>query len=147
MLWNSRRAPLLAWAAIGVFLGPGMRPAEADEIAPPAEQTLVVNATAYNSLQAQTSAQPNIGAWGDRLEPGMKAIAVSRDLLERGLKRGIAVTIDGLPGEYLVLDKMAARWRNKIDIYMGEDVQAARRWGVREVTIRWIDMPRVSTAP
>jgi 3D (Asp-Asp-Asp) domain-containing protein len=67
----------------------------------------------------------------------MRAIAVSRDLIEAGLTRGTRVRIDGLPGEYVVLDKMARRWRNKIDIYMGEDVDAARRWGVREVRIRW----------
>jgi len=67
----------------------------------------------------------------------MKAIAVSRDLIERGLRHGVAVTIEGLPGEYVVMDKMAARWRRKIDIYMGEDVEAARRWGVRQLTIHW----------
>jgi 3D (Asp-Asp-Asp) domain-containing protein len=32
---------------------------------------------------------------------------------------------------------MAARWTRKIDIYMGDDVSAAREWGVREVRIRW----------
>ena len=65
----------------------------------------------------------------------MKAIAVSRDLLNRGFKRGTIVKISGLPGEYVVLDKMNKRWRNKIDIYMGQDVQAARNWGRRNVTI------------
>jgi 3D (Asp-Asp-Asp) domain-containing protein len=32
---------------------------------------------------------------------------------------------------------MPAQWDNRIDIYMGEDVRAARNWGVREVRIRW----------
>jgi 3D (Asp-Asp-Asp) domain-containing protein len=99
--------------------------------------TLVVTATAYNSLPGQTGEQPDIAAWGDRLEPGMKAIAVSSDLHEAGLTRGTVVKIDGLPGEYLVLDRMPAQWDNRIDIYMGEDVRAARNWGVREVRIRW----------
>jgi 3D (Asp-Asp-Asp) domain-containing protein len=67
----------------------------------------------------------------------MKVIAVSRDLLAAGLRRGVRVRIEGLPGEYVVLDKMAARWRNKIDIYMADDLEAARRWGVREVRIWW----------
>jgi 3D (Asp-Asp-Asp) domain-containing protein len=62
---------------------------------------------------------------------------VSRDLLELGLTRGARVRIEGLPGEYRVLDKMAKHWRRKIDIYMGTDVEAARAWGVREVRIRW----------
>ncbi len=101
------------------------------------ERSRIVRASAYNSLPGQTDDEPSIAAWGDRLEPGMAVIAVSRDLLELGLTRGVRVRIEGLPGEYVVLDKMAARWRNKIDIYMAEDVEAARRWGVREVRIQW----------
>ena len=102
------------------------------------EQTLVVKASAFNSVASQTDSQPSIAAWGDELRPGMRAIAVSRDLLDMGLTRGTRVRIDGLPGEYRVLDKMHRRWRRKIDIYMGEDVQAARQWGVREVRIHWV---------
>jgi 3D (Asp-Asp-Asp) domain-containing protein len=101
------------------------------------EHSLDVAASAYTSTPDQTSEQPFLAAWGDSLEPGMRAIAVSRDLLELGLVRGTRVRIDGLPGEYVVLDKMAKRWRKKIDIYMGEDIEAARRWGVRDVRIRW----------
>lgn len=96
---------------------------------------LNVTATAYNSVRSQTDASPNIAAWGDRLKPGMKAIAVSRDLLKMGLKRGSKVKISGLPGEYVVLDKMHHRWNRKIDIYMGKDVRAAKNWGKRRVTI------------
>lgn len=101
------------------------------------ERTLEVSASAYTSHVEQTSAQPWIAAWGDRLHPDVKSIAVSRDLVEMGLTRGVRVRIDGLPGEYVVLDKMAKRWRRKIDIYMGEDVDAAIQWGVRKVRIRW----------
>ena len=32
---------------------------------------------------------------------------------------------------------MSPRWERKIDIYMGEDVRAARNWGIREVEIIW----------
>ncbi|WP_413505901.1 3D domain-containing protein [Photobacterium phosphoreum] len=96
---------------------------------------LNVTATAYNSVSAQTDSTPNIAAWGDRLKPGMKAIAVSRDLLKMGLKRGSKVKISGLPGEYVVLDKMHHRWSRKIDIYMGKNVRAAKYWGKRRVTI------------
>lgn len=96
---------------------------------------LNVTATAYNSVRAQTDSNPSIAAWGDRLKPGMKAIAVSRDLLQMGLKRGSKVKISGLPGEYVVLDKMHHRWNRKIDIYMGKDVRAAKNWGKRRVTI------------
>lgn len=106
-------------------------------MASPGERSLEVTATAYNSLAGQTSEQPHLTAWGDRLEPGMKAIAVSRDLIELGLTHGAEVGIEGLPGKYVVRDKMAKRWSRKIDIYMGEDVQRALRWGRRKVTIHW----------
>jgi 3D (Asp-Asp-Asp) domain-containing protein len=98
---------------------------------------LVVTATAYNSLPRQTSGDPNLGAWGDRIVPGMKVVAVSRDLLKAGLKRGTELQIDGLPGEYVVLDKTSARWTRRIDIYMGVDREAALRWGKRSVRISW----------
>jgi len=111
--------------------------------ATPELQVLVVRASAYNSRHGQTDSTPSIGAWGDRLRPGMRVIAVSRDLLERGLVRGQRVRIRGLEGEYVVLDRMPSRWRQKIDIYMGNDVRAARQWGVREVEIEWL--PAIET--
>ena len=98
---------------------------------------LKVTATAYNSKPSQTQGDPNLTAWGDRLAPGMKAIAVSRDLIDMGLTHGVKVRIDGLKGSYTVLDKLHKRWKRRIDIYMGNDVKAAKKWGKREVTIRW----------
>ena len=102
-----------------------------------AEHTLAVTATAYNSIAAQTNDDPTLTAWGDRLVPGMKAIAVSRDLLTLGLTHGVEVEIEGLGGVYTVRDKMAKRWKKKIDIYMGDDVARARRFGKQTVTIHW----------
>ena len=84
------------------------------------EQTMEVTVTAYNSVPEQTNEQPNIAALGDRIEPGMKVVAVSRDLLDIGLRRGSKVRIEGLPGEYEVLDKMHWRWQRSIDLYMGD---------------------------
>ncbi|MFP4093454.1 MAG: 3D domain-containing protein [Cyclobacteriaceae bacterium] len=102
-------------------------------------KTMEVTATAYNSVENQTKkGDPITAAWGDQMKPGMKAIAVSRDLLnEEGLEYGTEVKIEGLPGEYTVLDKMNKRWNNKIDIYMGENVERAREWGKQEVMISW----------
>jgi 3D (Asp-Asp-Asp) domain-containing protein len=104
---------------------------------PPAAQELSVTATAYNSLPSQGVGGGTHGAWGDRLNPGMKTIAVSHDLLALGLTRGMKVEIEGLPGHYTVLDRLPSRWTRRIDIYMGKDVRAARRWGRRAVQIRW----------
>lgn len=98
---------------------------------------LAIVATAYNSVEAQTDDTPDIAAWGDKLEPGMKSIAVSRDLLKMGLKRGSRVWISGLQGEYVVLDKMNKRWRKRIDVYMGEDVRAALNFGKRNLVLHY----------
>lgn len=94
-----------------------------------------VSASAYNSTVEQTNSAPFIGAWGDRLQPGVKSIAVSRDLLKKGLAHNSVVKIEGFDGEYVVKDKMNKRWKNKIDIYMGLDQKAAKEWGIRKVTI------------
>ena len=105
---------------------------------PKSTKKLAVTATAYTSHAGQTDSTPNIAAWGDRLRPGMKTIAVSRDLLNKyHLKRGTLVKIQGLPGKYVVLDKMNKRWKKKIDIYMGKDKRKAFQWGKQKVVIEW----------
>lgn len=99
---------------------------------------LKVVATAYNSLPEQTDSTPFIAAWNNRLTPGEKSIAVSRDLLTKyGLYNGAKVKISGLRGDYTVKDKMNKRWRKRIDIYMGLDRKKALQWGKRTVTIMW----------
>lgn len=98
-------------------------------------QSRIVTATACNSLAYQTNSNPNITAFGDSLQPGLKYIAVSRDLLKLGLKHNTPVIIEGLEGVYLVKDKMHSRWRNRIDVYMGVDVKAAKNWGRKRVCI------------
>ena len=101
--------------------------------------SLEVTATAYTSSSKETDSTPTLAAWGDTLKPGMKAIAVSRDLLKMGLSHGVKVSIDGLDGTYTVLDKMNKKWTKKIDIYMGNDVKKAKEWGQKKVTIHWDD--------
>ncbi len=96
-----------------------------------------VIATAFNSVSNQTNKNPTIMAWGDTLKPGMKTIAVSRDLIGLGLVHKTNVTIDGLQGKYKVLDKMNKKWKMKIDIYMGTDIKAAKKWGKKRVKISW----------
>jgi 3D (Asp-Asp-Asp) domain-containing protein len=96
-----------------------------------------VTATAYNSHPGQTEGDPTETASGERLRPGVRALAVSDDLFERGLGFGARVEIEGLPGEWIVMDRMHSRWRRRIDVYMGNDADAARRFGERRVVIRW----------
>ncbi|MEO6347554.1 MAG: hypothetical protein ABIO60_06550 [Aquaticitalea sp.] len=98
-------------------------------------KSIRVTATAYNSTKWQTDHNPHIGAFGDSLKPGMKYIAVSRDLFRNGMKHDTPVRIDGLKGLYLVKDRMPSRWKNRIDIYMGTNVDSARQWGRKKVDI------------
>ena len=106
---------------------------------------LEVTASAYNSLAYQTSSNPHITAFGDSLKPGLKYIAVSRDLQALGLDYNTPVKIEGLEGTYLVKDRMHSRRKNKIDIYMGTDVKAAKHWGRRKVTIHYGVMNKEET--
>lgn len=104
----------------------------------PETKSMEVTATAFNSFGWQTHRDhPTLTAWGDTLKPGMKTIAVSRDLIDSGLTHNTVVRIEGLAGEYLVKDKMNHRWRKRIDIYMGNDLDSARSWGKRSLNISW----------
>ncbi|MFC4722203.1 3D domain-containing protein [Geojedonia litorea] len=100
-------------------------------------KSLRVTATAYNSVEYQTDGDPHITAFGDSLKPGLKYIAVSNDLYRLGFKQDTYVTIEGLKGIYLVKDRMHERWKNKIDIYMGTDIKAAKQWGRKKVTVHF----------
>lgn len=123
----------------GLVLGLTAGPHQSKNVPPEEEESeplsLEVEATAYNSVEAQTNENPNEGAWGDEIRPGMKVVAVSPDLLEAGLTRGTELQIEGLDGQWTVLDRTASRHRNRIDIYMGLNVERAKEWGIREVTI------------
>ena len=100
--------------------------------------TICVTATAYNSVGYQTEGHPSVTAWGDTLKPGMNAIAVSRDLLRMGLDHNSKIKIEGFDSIYLIKDKMHYRWRKRIDIYMGEDVEKARNFGRNKLNIAYI---------
>ena len=115
---------------------------------PMQEQSLTVTATAYNgtAVQTKTDGDPYVGAWGDRLDqlkPGFRAIAVSPDLAAKGLTHRKRVRIKGFKGEFLVLDRAPPQWQNTVDIFMGADVAAARRFGRKEVKVYWsVPAPR-----
>ncbi len=102
------------------------------------KHSLRVHATAYSSHRKQTDKTPFLAAWNNRIRPGMKIIAVSRDLIYKyGLRNGTKVKIQGLPGYYRVRDKMNKRYRKRIDIYMGVNRRKALRWGRRRTVIYW----------
>jgi len=114
-------------------------PAPREPLPPPPAHSLEVTATAYNSIPDQTEGDGTLTAFGLRLRPGMHIVAVSRDLEAQGLREGVRITIDGLEGEWQVGDRLSDRWRERVDIYMGSDVTAARAWGKRRVRIHWME--------
>ena len=102
--------------------------------------TMWVTATAYCSRPQETDGDPFIAAWNERLDPKVKSIAVSRDLLEEGLhhRSSVWIEIDGKEtGPYLVLDKMNKRWKHRIDVYYGTDLKGALKFGKKRVRISW----------
>ncbi len=104
-------------------------------------KALQVKAMAYTGgcspKKSKRPARTPRGAWGDALTPDVKAVAVSPDLLEMGLDRGDVISIEGLPGEYKVLDVMHGRHDRTIDIFYGDDRCGALEWGKRTLTITW----------
>ena len=99
--------------------------------------TIKVTASAYNSTKSQTDGSPFLTAYGDSLKPGLHCIAVSKDLIKKGLTHNTPVKIEGFDSIYFVKDRMHPRWRNKIDIYMGLDVKSAKKWGLKKVKIQY----------
>ncbi|MFH4969104.1 hypothetical protein V8G61_12935 [Gaetbulibacter sp. M240] len=100
-------------------------------------ESLEVTATAYNALANQTDKNPRITAFGDSLDSNGRYIAVSRDLLKMGLGHNTPVKIEGLEGIYWVKDKMHYRWKKRIDIFMGVDLDSARNWGKKRVCMTY----------
>lgn len=105
---------------------------------PISSKALRVQAMAYTGgCSPKKSKRTTRGAWGDTLSPNIKAVAVSPDLLEMGLDRGDVISIEGLPGQYKVLDVMHGRHDKSIDIFYGDDQCGAMQWGKRTLTITW----------
>lgn len=106
------------------------------------EHELHVTATAYVTPPSPSEGLVSTTAFGIWLRPGMRIVAVSRDLENLGLTRGVRMRIEGVEGEWEVGDRTAKRWTKRIDLYMGDDLHAARAFGKRRVRIHWYVPPR-----
>lgn len=120
---------------------------------PTGHPTLVVRATAYNSLESQTNAQPFITATGASTRWGI--IAVSRDLLGADLPYGSLVRLRDLgnfhtgrgagayqslldgTGAFIVEDTMHPRKTGQIDLWFA-DYASAVNWGVRRIEVELV---------
>lgn len=89
--------------------------------------------TAYNSVPEQTDSTPCIGADGtnicNRYNNGEKICAANFVPL------GTIIVVDNL-GPCTVADKLNNRYPNRVDVYFGMDIWAARQWGRRELLVR-----------
>jgi len=152
-------AKMLAWAPVALALGIAFLPGCAKKTAcleqdPAAtlvcspdklfakdkrKKSLTVTATAYTAQSVgQSRKSLPRAANGERLTPDVSAIAVSPDLVdEYGLELDKTVHIDGLDGDYKIMDLTSPRLSKTIDIYFGNDQAAARQWGRRVLTLTW----------
>jgi 3D (Asp-Asp-Asp) domain-containing protein/predicted small lipoprotein YifL len=121
-------------AAIGRLDDPSFLFASAS-LAP--SKSVRVKALAYTGCSVNSKKRAPRGAWGDALTADSKAVAVSPDLLDMGLDRGDVISIEGLPGQYKVLDVMHGRHDKTIDIFYGDDRCGAMQWGKRTLNITW----------
>ena len=87
----------------------------------------IVMVTTYSPTVAQTDSTPLITASGFKINPKnpkrQRIVAVSRDLKKK-YKFGKKIRITGigkLSGTYTVRDVMNKRYRNRVDILIGED--------------------------
>lgn len=103
--------------------------------------SLVVTATAYTAREEECNSQPWVTASGTPSRVG--AIAVSRDLEDRGVKLGDVVIIKGM-GSFRVEDRMNKRWQNKIDI-LHANLEAAKIFAKRDVELMWLDRSELAS--
>lgn len=94
----------------------------------------LVTSTAYTRSKDETDDTPDIAAWGYRYtdKDHWKSVALSRDLLALGLSDGDTIWINGEPKR--VSDKMARRWRQKVDLLVPTKHIALNVWGKRKVS-------------
>lgn len=123
----ARRPVLFTVAALGLVLASGAACAGA--------HSTTVTVTAYNGVRNQTDDTPTTGAWSNRLSGW--AVAVSPDLVARGLDDGTEIAIEGYEKHFVVKDKTAADRHKTVDIYMGKDTNRARDFGQKTRRIWW----------
>ncbi len=91
--------------------------------------------TAYNSTPEQTDGSPCIAADGtnicERYRAGEKICAAN------WVPIGTRLRVPGY-GDCTVADRMATRHSTKVDVFLDQDVGAARAWGARRIEVEII---------
>ena len=96
-------------------------------------KTILVTATIYHAVPAQTDDTPFVTASNSHINPdnpqGHRWIAVSRDLEKLGFTFGVEVWIEGADiydGVWTVQDRMNKRWTKRIDFLVNKDVRGGK---------------------
>ncbi|NQV12295.1 3D domain-containing protein [Candidatus Uhrbacteria bacterium] len=84
--------------------------------------------SAYNSLPEQTDDTPCIAAKGDDI--CLYQLLGGNTCAANFLPIGTRLWVDGM-GSCIVLDRMNARYTQRIDWYMGMDKEAAKAFGIQ----------------
>lgn len=90
--------------------------------------------TAYNSVEEQTDDSPCIGSAGNICE----AARYQRVCATRLYKLGTVLWIEGV-GPCVILDRTSKKYANRIDIFMGRDIEAAKQFGIKELKYKVIN--------
>lgn len=93
--------------------------------------TTIREVSAYNSLPGQTDSTPCEGAYGNVCEPYKKGQCV---VASNAFKKNTKIRIDKI-GDCIVLDTMNKRYPNRVDIFMGDDVNRAISFGVQKLKV------------
>ena len=75
----------------------------------------------------------------------MNAVAISRDLMDLGLGHNDKIKIQGFDSIFTIKDKMHYRWRKRVDIFMGKDIQKAKNFGRKKLEIYYLKKDSTAT--
>lgn len=93
----------------------------------PYEKTIIATVTGYNSVESQTDGTPCLAAGGYIC--GLSNIVAC----PRRIPLETRVQISGK--EFRCMDRLAARYDNRFDIFFDKDIQAAKEFGVQELEV------------
>ena len=96
------------------------------------EEKITRIVTAYNSVPWQTDDTPCIGAFGDDLCVLHKVGDLS---CAADLEYGTKLWIPPFQNWCTVRDRMARKFKDRVDLFMGDDIEGAKKFGKQKLTL------------
>lgn len=115
---------------------------KAEEVAPvqievvDVSKGVITEVSAYNSVEAQTDSTPCIGATGEDI---CKRYQKTGECLigNNSHPLGSIAYIEHI-GQCTVVDRMNAKYANRVDIFMDKDIDRAVNFGLQNLAITWV---------